>query len=119
MPARPSGAEREDRHSLSWFGTRVRQKRFHGNHAQRRLYQAASSLRVAHAREHFLRLDASEFAVMSRRLVDVINSLPERQRFTRGLRAWVGVVGVVGEYVGRIFEEVKSRPSFIVRDTIR
>jgi dolichol-phosphate mannosyltransferase len=35
-------------------------------------------------------VDASEFAVMSRRVVDVMNALPERHRFTRGLRAWSG-----------------------------
>jgi dolichol-phosphate mannosyltransferase len=163
-------------------------------------------------------LDASEFAVMSRRVVDVMNAMPERQRFTRGLRAWSGFrqtgiqydrdsrgegaskfnflanvslamdalfafsivpirvtillgltvtagsllvalantffwflrvldpttitgtlprgltqinlmfsvlfgmvllcLGVIGEYVGRIFEEVKDRPSFVVRDVV-
>lgn len=35
-------------------------------------------------------LDAGDFCVMSRRVVDTINSLPERRRFVRGLRTWVG-----------------------------
>jgi dolichol-phosphate mannosyltransferase len=35
-------------------------------------------------------LDAGDFCVMSRRLVDALNALPERSRFIRGLRSWVG-----------------------------
>lgn len=155
--------------------------------------------------------DAGDFALLSRRVVDAINSLPERQRYVRGLRAWVGFsqigieidrepraageskyslsrlinlafdglfsfsvvpirvalvvggltmlagvlyavvivvltlagdntprgftsiivllvvlngmvlifLGVVGEYVGRIYEEVKGRPSFVIDEVIR
>ena len=35
-------------------------------------------------------LDAGDFCVVSRRVVDVLNALPERSRFIRGLRSWVG-----------------------------
>jgi dolichol-phosphate mannosyltransferase len=35
-------------------------------------------------------LDAGDFGLMSRRVVDVLNQLPERRRFVRGLRAWAG-----------------------------
>jgi glycosyltransferase involved in cell wall biosynthesis len=35
-------------------------------------------------------VDSGDFCVMSRRVVDAINALPERNRFVRGLRAWVG-----------------------------
>lgn len=35
-------------------------------------------------------LDAGDYCVMSRRVVNAMNNMPERQRFTRGLRAWVG-----------------------------
>jgi len=35
-------------------------------------------------------LDAGDFSLMSRRVLDEINRLPEKERFVRGLRAWVG-----------------------------
>ena len=35
-------------------------------------------------------LDSGDFCVMSRRVVDAMNALPERNRFVRGLRTWVG-----------------------------
>jgi dolichol-phosphate mannosyltransferase len=35
-------------------------------------------------------LDAGDFCVMSRRCVDALKALPERNRFIRGLRSWVG-----------------------------
>ncbi len=34
--------------------------------------------------------DASNFALMDRRVVDTLRALPERNRFHRGLRAWAG-----------------------------
>lgn len=35
-------------------------------------------------------MDAGEFSLMDRKVVDHINALPERDRLLRGLRAWVG-----------------------------
>jgi glycosyltransferase involved in cell wall biosynthesis len=35
-------------------------------------------------------LDTGEFRLMDRRVVDVINSMPERHRFIRGLVSWAG-----------------------------
>ncbi len=35
-------------------------------------------------------LDSGDFAMMSRRVVDVLNQMPEESRYLRGMRAWVG-----------------------------
>ena len=35
-------------------------------------------------------IDSGDFSLMDRQVVDAINALPERNRFVRGLRAWVG-----------------------------
>ncbi len=156
-------------------------------------------------------LDAGDFCIMDRRVVDLLVGMPERNRFVRGIRSWVGLdqvglayerharqagkpkftmtrlvylaldglvsfsyvplrvitmlgfgvsllsivlavfyaikkltvglnppgfatlivaifflagmqlitIGVIGEYVGRIFEEVKRRPLYVVRNLIR
>jgi polyisoprenyl-phosphate glycosyltransferase len=156
-------------------------------------------------------LDAGDFCIMDRRVVDLLVGMPERNRFVRGIRSWVGLdqvglayerqarqagkpkftftrlvylaldglvsfsyvplrlitmlgfgvsllsialavfyviqkltvglnppgfatlivavfflagmqlvtIGVIGEYVGRIFEEVKGRPLYVVRNLVR
>ena len=35
-------------------------------------------------------LDSGDFCLLDRKVVDAINNLPERHRFIRGLRSWVG-----------------------------
>jgi polyisoprenyl-phosphate glycosyltransferase len=37
-----------------------------------------------------LPVDSGDFSLMDRRVVDVINAMPERTRFVRGMRTWVG-----------------------------
>ncbi len=37
-----------------------------------------------------LPLDSGDFSIMSRRVVDLINQMPERSRYVRGMRSWVG-----------------------------
>jgi glycosyltransferase involved in cell wall biosynthesis len=44
-------------------------------------------------------LDAGDFSLIDRRVVDAMNSLPETHRFVRGLRAWVGYRQVGVPYV--------------------
>ena len=43
-------------------------------------------------------LDSGDFCVMERQAVDLLNALPEQQRFVRGLRTWVGLKQVGLEY---------------------
>jgi dolichol-phosphate mannosyltransferase len=35
-------------------------------------------------------IDTGDFCLMDRRVVDLLNTMPERNRYIRGLRAWVG-----------------------------
>ena len=35
-------------------------------------------------------VDAGDFSLVDRRVVDALNALPEKNRFIRGLRAWIG-----------------------------
>jgi dolichol-phosphate mannosyltransferase len=44
-------------------------------------------------------LNAGDFSLMDRRVVDELNRLPEAHRFIRGLRAWVGFRSVGVPYV--------------------
>lgn len=40
--------------------------------------------------EQEIALDAGDFSVMDRRIVELLKAMPERKPFIRGLRAWVG-----------------------------
>jgi dolichol-phosphate mannosyltransferase len=54
-------------------------------------------------------LDAGDFCVMRGEVVDAINRLPERNRFVRGLRSWVGFrqTGIAYERQARFAGEPK------------
>jgi len=42
--------------------------------------------------------DTGDFALLDRKVIDILNSMPERNRFVRGLRAWVGFRQTAVEY---------------------
>ncbi len=67
-----------------WFGKRLAYWAFY------RLLAAISDLKIP--------LDSGDFCVMDRSALDLLNALPERQRFVRGLRTWVGLKQVGVEY---------------------
>ncbi len=66
-----------------------------------RVYQRLASIDVP--------LDSGDFALMDRRVVDVMNALPEKNRFVRGLRSWSGFrqTSVVYERQSRAAGETK------------
>ncbi|WP_264548592.1 glycosyltransferase family 2 protein [Flavobacterium sp. N2820] len=43
-------------------------------------------------------IDSGDFSMLSRRVVDAINSMPEQSRYLRGMRAWVGYKQIAYEY---------------------
>ena len=67
----------------------ARRRRRRGNVAKRFGYWAFYRM-VAFLSEIRLPLDSGDFGLMDRRVVLALRSLPERLRFPRGLRAWVG-----------------------------
>lgn len=68
-----------------WFGKRLAYWAFY------RLLASISDIEIP--------LDSGDFCLMDRSAVDLLNSLPERQRFVRGLRTWIGLkqIGVTYE----------------------
>ena len=57
-------------------------------------------------------LDAGDFALMDRRVVDEINSMPEHNRFIRGLRGWVGFRQTGVEYERHARHSGESKYNF-------
>ena len=58
-------------------------------------------------------VDAGDFRLMDRRVVDALKSLPERNRFMKGLYAWVGFENVIIPYVPA--ERLAGTSSFSLR----
>lgn len=62
-------------------------------------------------------LDSGDFCVINRRVVNAINSLPERNRFVRGLRSWVGFrqIGIEYERDARLAGHTKYTFSRLIK----
>src|SRR5690606_825924 len=43
-------------------------------------------------------IDSGDFSMLSRRVVDLMNDMPEQSRYLRGMRAWVGFKQIGFEY---------------------
>lgn len=86
-----------------WFGKRFAYWLFY------RLLAAISDIEMP--------LDSGDFCIMDRRAVDLLNALPERQRFVRGLRTWIGLrqVGVRYKRDARF----AGRPSYSFTSLLR
>lgn len=68
-------------------------------------------------------LDAGDFCLMDRRVVDVLTAMPERNRFVRGIRSWVGMrqIGLPYDRQGRHAGKPKytlSRLTYLALDGI-
>jgi dolichol-phosphate mannosyltransferase len=53
---------------------------------------------LQHVTEINVPLDSGDFSLMDKKVVDVLKIMPERNRFVRGLRAWVGFKQIGLEY---------------------
>lgn len=61
--------------------------------------------------------DSGDFCLMDRRVVQLLGSLPERNRFVRGLRAWAGFRQIGVEY--KRPERVAGQPQYSARKLVR
>jgi len=62
-------------------------------------------------------LDSGDFCLLDRSAVNLLNSLPERQRFVRGLRTWIGLKQIGVEY-DRDARQA-GRPSYTASKLVR
>lgn len=64
---------------------------------------------------HDLPLDAGDFALLSRKVVDALKNMPEESRYLRGMRSWVGFNQVGLEYDRSEREEGLTKYSYSKR----
>lgn len=81
------------------YGIRVSREERRPIHLLRKIfYRTLRAFSYVH-----IPVDAGDFCLLDRRVIDVLNAMPERDRFFRGLRSWVGFrqVGVPYHRLGR------------------
>jgi glycosyltransferase involved in cell wall biosynthesis len=91
------------------YGDRVRRK---AGFAMRFAYKAFYRLlrRFSYIE---IPLDAGDFALLDRRVADIMNAMPERNRLIRGLRAWVGFKQIGVPYTRDARHAGRSSNSFV------
>ncbi|MCX7841271.1 MAG: glycosyltransferase family 2 protein, partial [Anaerolineae bacterium] len=57
-------------------------------------------------------LDSGDFCIMDRRVVDLLNGMPERNRFVRGIRSWVGLNQIGLKYERQARDAGKPKYTF-------
>jgi len=65
---------------------------------------------------HDIPLDSGDFCLMDRTVVNLINRMPEKNRFVRGLRAWTGFRQTGIEYKRQ--ERAAGAPKYTVSDLV-
>lgn len=62
-------------------------------------------------------LDSGDFSFISRRVVDILNKMPEESRFVRGMRTWIGFkqIGIAYDRQERAFGDSKYSFSKLVQ----
>jgi len=86
---------------------RKRKAKFFKNISYKLYYRIKSAMS-----DYPVQSDAGDFSLLDRKVVDVINKLPEKERYMRGLRAWVGFRQTSLEYDRPEREIGKSKYSF-------
>lgn len=61
--------------------------------------------------------DSGDFSIMDKNIVNLINSFPERNRFIRGIRAWLGFRHVGLEYDRN--ERYSGKPKYTIKKLIK
>lgn len=83
----------EDGYEIVYAIRKTRQESFFKRNAYKLFYRVLSKLSHINIPK-----DSGDFGLMDRKIITIINEMPERDRFVRGLRAWVGFKQIGLEY---------------------